>query len=99
MEDSRFRHATRQKRGTAFASSEVEVVGKPEIRKWRHGPTHYAWKPFCPPLISALQLKISYISTSQVGSITLLLPERFLPARLQRYEKAMEMQKKGTVFL
>ena len=69
----------RQKRGAICASSETKVVGKPNIRKWRYSSTHEARKPFCPPAYISLASKSSYVFVSQVGSITLLLPERISP--------------------
>ena len=62
----------RQKRGTVLTSSEVEVVGKPDKRKWRYSPTHIRGSRSALPLLSVLAVEISYVSTSQVGSITLL---------------------------
>jgi hypothetical protein len=37
----------------------MEVLGKPDNKKLEHSPTPYAWKPFCPPAVISLALKIS----------------------------------------
>ena len=84
---------TQQKRGTAFASSEVEVVGKPDNKKLGHSPTPCV-EAALPSRCYQPCMKISQVSTSQVWSITLLLPSGSFPLRLQNYNLFLKRTRK-----
>ena len=53
-------------------------------------PHAYTWKPYCPPATIRLALKISQVLISQVGSITLLLPEWISPTPLAKIRNKTE---------
>ena len=77
--DFLFHFISQQMRGTAFASSEVEVLRKPDYKKMEIQPHAVRGSRSALLLISDLLLKISQVSTSQVRSITLLLPNGSFP--------------------
>ena len=72
----------------------VKVLGKPEIRKWRHSPTHEAWKPFCPPAYFSPCIENFLGFHSQVWSITLLLQSESFSLRCKITKFFLKTQKK-----